>query len=129
MKKFILIMFVVLIVALQFPFYTIESSVATINLRMLFSVLQNTMSPQYYGTLLVYAIPFVGILVSVINLLIKKNIAVLPAILSVVGILYCGFIYFVTDNIGGSVNFGFVIELISYIMILTISVVSIRMKE
>lgn len=130
MKKFILIIFIAAIAALQLKLYTIDNYTAALNFKALLLAFGSGLAAEYTGTLLIYIIPLLGVIASAISVFINKNISVVTAIISAVGILYCGYIYFVvTAQPGGSVNIGLILELVCYIIALTMSVVSIRVKE
>ncbi len=129
MKKFILVVFVAILIMLQLPLYTISDMTASVNIQLLLSSLKNGITMQDFGTLLIYIIPILGIVASVVNIKIDKSISLVTAVISVIGILYCGYIYFFATGVGGSVNIGFTASFLCYILALTLSVVHIRTEE
>lgn len=129
MKKFILIMFIILLIALQFPFYTIDGVTATVNIQIIMSIIRSGITSQDVGTLIIYGIPLFGIIISVVNLFMSKNLSIALAIIAAAGMLYCGYIYFFVSGVSGNINLGFILEVLIYLTILTMSIVSFRVKE
>lgn len=132
MKKIILLMFILVFIGLQFPYYTLslgaESVTVNINIQSLIMALSSG-GADNTGTILVYGIPFIGMIISVVSLIIKRNMSVITCIIGVIGMLYNGFVYFFVTGNGGSVNFGFVITLISYFVVIISSVLVIRVDK
>lgn len=129
MKKFILIMFILAIISLQFPFYSVMGVEPVMDIRVIKTIFTAGISGNNIGNALVYLLPVIGIIFSVIGIFIKKNLSLFTALVSVAALFYCGFIYFAVTGADGGVKIGFIINIISYIMALTVSVVSLRMKD
>lgn len=129
MKKFVLIMFLLILVGLQFPYYTVQNITTSISLRSAAVMIKAVGIENAVGNLIVYIIPTLGIIVSAINIFIKKNISVITAIISFLGLMYSGFIYFFVKGLEGNVNLGFLIGFFSYLLALTISVVIVRTED
>lgn len=129
MKKFILIMFLLVLVFLQLPFVRVGQTDLGYSFGEFFALLQGGLEN---GELMIagfYIIPFLGIVISAINIFIKNNISALTAITSLIGLMHSSAVYFFYSNYGGSFRYGFIFILITYLLIITISVVSLRVKE
>lgn len=129
MKKIILIMFLLVLVGLQFPYYTIQNVTTSINLRSAMAMIKTVGVENAVGNLVVYIIPLLGAIASVVNIFISKNISVITAIIGLLGMMYCGFIYFFVTGLDGGIGFGFIVTFFAYLLALTISVVMVRVKE
>ncbi|MGN1318920.1 MAG: hypothetical protein ACI4VF_07860 [Lachnospirales bacterium] len=129
MRKFVFLMFLLAIIGLQFPYYSLMGAEPVMSFKVFKSVFEYGITDKTLGDIIVYLIPFIGLVLSVISILIKKNLSFFTSFVAVIGILYCGYIYFAVTGLEGSVKIGFLINFISYLAALTISVVSIRTKE
>lgn len=128
MKKINLVLFIIAVVALQLPLYTIMDTKAVVSFKMLFTALTNYSSSDM-GTLAVYIIPLLGIIASVLALVFKKNFNLVTMTISIVAILYFGFIYFAVKAGEGSINIGFILSLVIYLAALVVSIIGIRYKN
>lgn len=128
MKKFILAMFILSIISLQLPFYSLGETVPIMDIRVIIGLFTSELGSSI-GNIIVYTLPFIGIIFAAIGVFAHKNTALLTAFISAIGIFYCGFIYFGITGASGAVNIGFILYILSYLLALTISVVSLRVKE
>lgn len=129
MKKFILTMFLLVLAFLQLPFVRVGQTDLGYSFGEFFALLQGGLEN---GELMIagfYIIPFIGIIISVINIFIQKNISILTAIIALIGLMHSSAVYFFYSNYGGSFRYGFIFILITYLITMTISVVSVRIKD
>lgn len=120
MKKFTLAMFVLVILSLQLPYF----GSIKFNYEILLTIFEGNT-----GGLLMYSIPLLGIIVGVIGELLHKNLSIITALIAVFGLLFSGFIFFGYQRLGFSAGYGFIGSLLSYVLALTGSIVSVRIKE
>ncbi len=128
MKKVVLIFFLAVIAALQLPYANVMGSDITYSLKTL-SLLFTDGIINNQGTLLIYALPLLGVITSLIGIFFNKKTEIITSLLGLLGVMYSAFVYFAFANIGANAGVGFIVSLISYIFALTFSVVILRVNK
>lgn len=142
MKKFNLVMFILVIIGLQLPLYSSvingNEVIGSVDIKNLIEI--NNSGNLSVGDLMGYLIVVTGVVFSVISILLSMTdnkkfsfistiLSVLIAIVGVVGLLYTGFMFFAYSGMEFNIKIGVYIQLIGYLGALTSSVLSIRVKE